>query len=574
MNTNTQSPQTLWVFPSANPPGTELLQSTFNFSPLFARILAHRGLTDPDHVRHLLFTHAEDFHDPYLLPDMKPAVDLMFAARERGETVFIHGDYDADGVTSTALLYRILTFLKFKVIPHVPHRIREGYGIHLSMVDKAVEVGAKVFLTCDCGIKAHAALQRAKDLGMTVIVTDHHEVPDTLPDVDAIVNPHRKDSTYPFPNLAGVGVAFKFGAALAQRAGLPLDKYYEAYSDLACIGTIADMMILEGENRTLTKLGLKRLRNTNKPGIQALLERIRDGKTVKASTVAFQIGPRLNATGRVDEPSTSLRLLLAESLDEARQIAEEVEANNNTRKNIQNSETQAALEWLGTLTELPPAVIRVGDIPPGVIGLVAGRIREATGRPAYVLGRETDNIFKGSVRSIPGFNVERSLHAIGDVFVTWGGHAGAAGFTILEEKIPEFSERLLAYAAANLTEDALIERIEIDASIQLSELKETFLNELDLLEPTGQGFTSPTLALKNVEIARVTALGAPEKNNAAVFLSDGSTQRPVRAVAWDKRSDLEAAKDTRIDAIIRYEWNSYLGKLEPQVLLERFRPAE
>jgi single-stranded-DNA-specific exonuclease len=298
-------PRKRWIVADRKPEAEQAIRERLGTRPLLGAVLAARGFGADETTEAFLDPGLERLHEPRLLPDFEPAMREILGAKERGETIFVHGDYDVDGISSTALFSRFLTAIECKVITHVPHRTREGYGIHASAVDAAAASGAKLFLTCDCGVSAFEQVDRAKEAGMRVVVTDHHTIGATLPRAEAVVNPHRSDSDYPFQDLSGSGVVLKLCAGIAEALGLPLEKFYRAYLDLAVLGTVADVMPLLGENRVIAKHGLKSLGETKKEGLKALIAEAgladRAGEGFRARDIGFGLGPRLNAAGRIDD---------------------------------------------------------------------------------------------------------------------------------------------------------------------------------------------------------------------------------------------------------------------------------
>ncbi len=413
----------------------------------------------------------ENLHSPESLPDYLPSRDVLLDAKDRKLPIFVHGDYDVDGVTSAALLSRFLENIGCAVTTHVPHRQREGYGIHSMAVDFAKEAGAEVFLTCDCGTAAIAQVEKAKGYGMRVVVTDHHEVGELLPNAEAVINPHRPDSKYPFSELSGVGVAFKLCLGLTRELGIAEQNYVRAFSDLAALGTIADVMPLIDENRIIARHGLAHLPQTKKLGLQALMRTIgmEPGSPVRSWDVGFRIGPRLNAAGRVDDARTSLDLLLTNDPAEAQRLAESVEANNKARREAQSKMIDEAQEMIESDPQGVRRFVVVGspNWHPGVVGIVAGRLVERYNRPALVVGIDPASGFcKGSARSVQGFNLASAIHAFPDL-MAGGGHAAAAGCSFAFENFEAVRDALDAYATDHISDEDLVPRFFADVEIDL-----------------------------------------------------------------------------------------------------------
>lgn len=499
---------------------------------VLARVLAARGVTDLEAARRFLNPDVADLHDPRLLPDYVPAQDVLLDARDRKLPIFVHGDYDVDGVTSAALLTRYLQNIGCEVTTHVPHRQREGYGIHTMAVDYAQSVGAKVFLTCDCGTAAIAQVELAKSHGMRVVVTDHHEVGDSLPNAEAVINPHRRESHYPFIELSGVGVAFKLCLGLTRELDMPEASYTRAFSDLAALGTIADVMPLVDENRIIARIGLGLLPATKKLGLRALMRQIgiAPGSPVRAWDVGFRIGPRLNAAGRVDDARTSLDLLLTSDEAAATKLAELVDANNLARREAQ----QRIIDEAEALIQADPAgipmflVVASEGWHSGVVGIVAGRIAERYRRPTLIAGIDpTTGLCKGSARSVPGFNLAEAIHAFPDL-MQGGGHAAAAGCSFAVDQLGAVKAALATYAAERLREEDLVPHVLADAEVDLDELTLDAVAELNALEPTGRQNPEPVfLASARLESARTTRDG---KHVQATFRSAAGA--PVDSIGF------------------------------------------
>jgi len=489
------------------------LERELGIGSLLARVLVARGLTDPAEASRFLKPEIENLHDPRLLPDYDRARDVLLDARDRKLSIFVHGDYDVDGVTSAALFTRYLQNIGCEVTTHVPHRQREGYGIHMMAVEYAKEAGAEVFLTCDCGTAAIAQVELARSHGMRVVVTDHHEVGETLPNAEAVINPHRRDSAYPFAELSGVGVAFKLGLGLTRELGMPEGGYTRAFADLAALGTIADVMPLVDENRIIARFGLGVLPTTRKLGLQALMRKIGidPGARVRSWDVGFRIGPRLNAAGRVDDARTSLDLLLTTDPEVAYRLAETVDANNQARRDAQQrilDEADAMI--LADPRGLPMFIVVAAEgWHPGIVGIVAGRIAERYRRPTIVAGIDAESgMCRGSARSVIGFNLAEAIHAFPDL-MQGGGHAVAAGCSFAMDQLPAVQEALDGYARARISEEDLVPQVTADLDVELDELTLESVAELEQLEPFGRHNPEPILLTHGarLESARATRDG-------------------------------------------------------------------
>lgn len=482
----------------------QTLSQELGISAVLSRLLVSRGYASPASAENFLNPSLDDLHPPHLLPDYAAARDEILGAKERGDLIFVHGDYDVDGMTSAALLTRFLRRIGCNVHPHVPHRVREGYGIHESAVDQAHQLGAKLFLTCDCGSGAIAQIERAREFGMRVVVTDHHELHDERPNAHAFVNPHRTDASYPFAGLCGVGVAFKLCAGLAQETGVSLSNFLRAYLDLATLGTVADVMPLVDENRVIVAHGCRRIQESKKPGIQALLANIGLKGDVTSRTIGFQLGPRLNAAGRLEDAALSLRLLLSEDRAEADTLAAELEKINTERREQQDRIVEIAKERVLAEGLDDQFAIVVGDLEwhSGIIGLVAGRLVEAFYRPAFVMAVSEDGSVKGSARTIPGYHLADALKRATEHLKSHGGHELAAGFSASRDRVQAFKEAIQADARAHLTPDLLIRKLAVDAVVSVGDLNLATLAEMERLAPFGQANPEPLLASMDLRVER------------------------------------------------------------------------
>jgi len=514
--------RTKWVLADRIPDAEQTLVAELGIPAILAALLVQRGITEPESADRFLNPSLDHLHDPALLPDYAMARDEILGAKERGDLIFVHGDYDVDGVTSAAILHRFLKTIGAKVETHVPHRMKEGYGIHHSAVEVAKGMGAKLFLTCDCGISAHDRVEAAKDAGMRVVVTDHHTIGDCLPDAHAVVNPHRKDSEYPFRELSGAGVVFKLCAGLTRDLGMPVDKYYRAFLDLAVLGTVADVMPLYGENRVIAKFGLERLEDTKKVGIQALKSVSGIKSPMRTSHIGFNLGPRINAVGRMDDSGLALRLLLETDLAKAQALAQEIDAYNIERKDAQQRMVEEAIQMVEAKGLEDRYVIAVAhpEWHAGIVGLVAGRLAEHYRRPAFCFViDESRGICRGSARSIPAFSVVNAIRAYPE-WIEGGGHDMAAGCSFLAAEFDRVDALLNEYARSVLTPEDFVLAFQADLEVKPEELTMTVLEELAKMEPFGECNPEPVLICRGINLAGIT----PTKNPEHVRLSFRSAQ--------------------------------------------------
>lgn len=509
-----------WVIGERDHEAESLLQRELGIPSIVAAILAQRGFTDPAVADKFLNPRLEDLHDPRRLPDYSAAQSAILGAKERGELIFVHGDYDVDGVTSASLLHRFLKAVGCNVHTHVPHRMKEGYGIHRSAVEQAKTLGAKLFLTCDCGIAALEQVRMAREAGMTVVVTDHHTVGSELPAAHAVVNPHRHDSEYPFEELSGAGVAFKLCQGLAGDLGQKIENYHRAFLDLAALGTIADVMPLLDENRIIARFGLARLAETKKIGIRALMNEakinLEPGKPLRSYHVGFVLGPRLNAAGRLDDAGLALQLLIETEEARAAELARTIEGVNASRKSEQQRIIDEATEMVLTNGWHERNVIVVANEGwhSGIVGIVAGRLVEQFHRPTFVMSmnRETGRC-KGSARTIPGFHLADAIRAFPDL-MEGGGHAAAAGCSFSIDDYERVGDALHEYAGRMLTPDDFVPTVNIDLEVEFGEVTLQTVEAMERLEPFGCANPEPTFIARGVSLAQIL----PTKNPAHVRL--------------------------------------------------------
>lgn len=479
------------VPPESAPPQAESLARALNLPPLIGRLLCQRGITTIDAARHFLEGSLTELPDPFLLKDMDVAVARLNQAIAHHERICIVSDYDVDGLTSTALLVRVLGRLGAQILTYAPHRIKDGYGFSEKAVLFAKGQGATVAVTVDSGSTAHAALARAREEGLDVIVVDHHEMGTFVrPPAYALVNPLQEGCAYPEKELASVGLAFKLAQALTARPGDGPAAWLWEHLDLVCLGTVADVAPLVGENRILVRHGLQRLGATPKAGLKALMA-VADLKPGPLTTdhVGFILGPRINAAGRMSSPDSALRLLTTDDPDEAKTLAAALHEENRLRQRVEERTLREALEQVErsvNFTKDRAIVVASDSWHPGVVGIIAARLVERYHRPAVVIAIH-EGLGKGSARTIPGFHLVEALTECGDQLLAYGGHEAAAGLTIAAERIDGFRAALNTVAARRLTGDQLVRSLQADAEVPLSELTPELLRALDRLGPFGAG---------------------------------------------------------------------------------------
>jgi single-stranded-DNA-specific exonuclease len=466
--------------------------------PRVVGLLAARGVLLPDELRRFLGDPARSLHDPALLPDAARFLARIQAARDRAERVMVFGDFDADGITGLSILTLALRRFGIDAVPYVPSRLDEGHGLSLAAVAAAGTQGAAVIITVDTGSSSVHEVAAANAAGIDVLITDHHHVPPILPAALAIVNPHRPDATYPDDRLAGSGVAFTLARLLLGDAAL-------GFSDLAAIGTVADLAPILGENRAIVQLGLDRLRTAPRPGIAALLAAAKLAPAaVDLETLAFAVAPRLNAAGRVGEAFDAARLLLSEDPEEAQALAIVLDAANVTRRDLMKTAIADARTSPDAVDDAAATIVK-GPWPVGIVGLVASRLAEERGKPAIV-GAELGEIVRASCRSAGGLHLADALEACSDLLLRHGGHAGAAGFEIEAANWPAFRERFIAIAEAAAPPDPT-PSITLDLALRARDVDYALHRDLQKLAPCGAGNPEPLVAVLGLTVTKVRATG-------------------------------------------------------------------
>jgi len=513
--------KTRWVVQDSVPEAVNKLVEQLNITPLVSTLLVNRGIVETEEARSFLFMEDATFHDPFLLPDMSIAVNRINQAIANDEPILVFGDYDADGVSSTTVLMTVLKDLGAKADFYIPNRFTEGYGPNEKAFRWAESHGYKLIITVDTGIAAINEAAIAKQLGLDLIITDHHEPGPELPAALAIVHPKHPKSEYPFKELAGVGVAFKLAHALYNRVP-------EELLDIVTIGTVADLVPLHGENRLIVKKGLKRLAVTERPGICALYALTNTSpEDINEETVGFILAPRLNAPGRLDHAGPAVELLLTDDTEKAKSIAKEIDGINKERQAIVNEITKDAISMIETEFDLQDnKVIVIGKEGwnPGVIGIVASRLVERYYRPTIVLNFDAEkSLAKGSARSIVGFDLFQSLSKCRDILPHFGGHTMAAGMTLALEDVPELRSRLNEIAETNLSNEDFVPLTEVDASIPLEEVNLESIQQLNLLAPYGTGNPKPKIIMEELTVSQLRQIGADNKHLKVVLEKEGTS---------------------------------------------------
>ena len=520
-----------WIVREHDAERAASLARVLGVSPILAALLINRGYADERAARGFLSPAYDQLHEPYSMLGMKEAVARLQRAIDTREPILIYGDYDVDGTTGTAVLLRALKLLGANAGFHIPHRFTEGYGIQQAALEKAVADGYKLVVSVDCGIRAHEPLYWARDHGLDVIITDHH-LPDEksgAPPAFAVLNPNQAGCPYPDKHLAGVGVAFKLVHALFREHGR--EAQVPAFMKVVAIGTVADVAKLVGENRTIVAIGLKDLARVTNPGLRALIDvaGCGDGKGMTAYDVGFRLGPRINAAGRMDAASAVVELFDTRDSEEARRLANHLDARNEERKTVQQQIIDLAVAELKDPKECYVAVIAGEGWHRGVIGIAASKIAERVNRPCVVLSVDGD-MAHGSGRSIEAYHLLNGLTACADLFEKFGGHSHAAGISIRPERIAEFRRRLNEHAASCLTADDLEPHVHVDLELAPEAVTFGLARELDALEPFGAGNPRPVFVTRNL---RCLSEANVIKDRHLKLRLAGPQNRPLEAVWWN-----------------------------------------
>ncbi len=526
-------PPTVWTLGDPDPAASERIRRELALHPAVARLLVQRGIAEPDDARRFLRPSLADLHDPLLLADLEPAVERLLQAVANRERIVVHGDYDVDGVSATVMVRRALGLLGGDVDHYIPERLTDGYGLLAQTVERLHARGVRVIVSVDCGIRSSEAAERARALGVDLIITDHHEPGATLPAALAVVNPRRADCPYPDKHLAGAGVAFKLVQALCRRTGRT--GWLPAFAKLAAIGTLADAVPLRGENRVIARVGLDGLTaGPNSVGLQALLDASGlAGRRVESEDVAFRVAPRINAAGRMQSADLAARLLLATGRQQAalaQQLAEELDGENVRRRAEEAVIAAAAQRAVGEDPQADDARLLVvwGEgWHRGVIGIVASKLVETFARPAIVLSVDGATA-RGSGRSVPGFDLLAALEQCADLCTRFGGHRQAAGLELPAERLPELRRRLGAHARARLGTEELVHRLEIDDTLTLTDIRRPLVEGLRALEPFGSGNPRPVFRATRVEV--IDGPRTMKEQHLRMTVRQGGAR--FRAVAW------------------------------------------
>ncbi|MBN1862458.1 MAG: single-stranded-DNA-specific exonuclease RecJ [Dehalococcoidales bacterium] len=544
------------------------LKGITGFPPLVAQIFYNRGLATPAQIASFIATDEQLCADPMRLPGMHQAIGRIYRALLSGENIAVYGDFDADGITATALVVQGLSSLDAKVTPYLPHRVNEGHGLRTGTLEKLREQGVSLVVTVDCGITGVAEVKKARRLGLDIVITDHHTPLEEIPQAAAVVDPKLAGSDYPFTELAGVGVAFKLIEALFQSLGKELPR--ERLLDLVALGTVADVMPLQSENRYLVKEGLKLLNASPRLGIREMITQagLTPGK-LDSEAISWVLAPRLNTTGRLEHALPSYQLLMTDSTEEARRLSQWLEQKNAERQRLTISVVADAREKITAEGIKPILIAGDEDYPAGLVGLAAGRLTDEFYRPSVVikLGKQQST---GSCRSIPEFNILSALNRCHHLFSRFGGHAQAAGFSIPTKKLPILKQSLLETATKELAGVDLRPHLDIDAEVRLAELGGNSFPAIQKLAPFGQGNPNPAFLSRGVEVADCRTMGSGGEHLRLKLRQDGVVWDGVAFQAGDYRKEAVSP----LDIVYNLEVDHWGGESKLRLNLLDFRASE
>ncbi|MBN2279368.1 MAG: single-stranded-DNA-specific exonuclease RecJ [Candidatus Marinimicrobia bacterium] len=552
-----------WNIKETDSKKVEEISRKYNLSRLISKILVNKGVED---IEQFLNPTLDKLHDPFLMKDMDRAVDRIQTAIEKKEKILVFGDYDVDGTTSTALLILVLQEMGLNPDFYIPNRENEGYGLSVTGINLAIEKKTKLILTCDCGINALDEVEYARANGIDVVITDHHEPMEVLPNALAIVDPKRKDCPYPFKELCGAGVAFKVLQALITRfSWFHVEKLYK-HLDLVAIGTAADIVPLINENRILTSEGLKRMATTRKLGIQSLLKvsNFSENQIIRVSNIVFGAAPRINAAGRLDEASQAVKLLISESPNEAGMIAQNLDKINLERRNIERKTVDAAimeLKYSHDLEKDKIIILHKRGWHQGVIGIVASKLKETYNRPVIMISID-NGIGRGSGRSIQDFDLHNALQECSEYLENYGGHIMAAGLTIKEENIGPFIQKMKEVANRKITDEMLLPVLDIDSEITFLDINHENIHYLNKMAPFGPANMRPKLVARNVTISGIPKIIGEKHLKFRVC----QNKIVISAIGWKLGEFYEMLISNRpLDIAFVIEENEYRGLREIQL---------
>lgn len=547
------------------------ISKNFKISPLTAIIMYNRGITEDNEIREFLERNLSTMHDPFLMKDMDKAAERIHLAKEKNEKITIYGDYDVDGITSIAILYKYLESVGIDVGYYIPDRMVEGYGVNRDALDKIKADGTALIITVDTGITAVEEAEYAKTIGLDIIVTDHHECKESIPDVYAAIDPKRKDCAYPFKSLAGVGVVFKLIQALDKKDSLPA--LIDQYSDLMCLGTVADISPLIDENRVIVTEGLRRFKTTKNIGLKALIDVSTNGKAITTSTIGYTIAPRINASGRLGCASTSVDLFLTDDSKKAAELADSLCHENTLRQQTEQKMFKEALEYIENHPEIKNddiLVIPHKEWHHGIVGIVSSKITEKYYKPSILFAVDGDSA-KGSGRSVTGFNLFGALEDSSDLLEKFGGHELAAGLTIKAENIEVFRKKINGYAHGKIDGRVLVPTIQIDAQIKVPYISIDTVHDINKLQPFGVNNPTPAFSVRDIKIHRISVM-SEGKHLRMTLYKDGKYIDAVGFGMGDYYSLYQ--EGDHINVAFALDINDYKGFQNVQMILKDMKKTE
>ena len=557
-----------WEFYNSDEKLVDEICEKYNLNKVIGEIIVNRHVVNDEDVRIFITPTRDDFHDPFLFKGMDVAVERIIKAINNKEKILIYGDYDVDGITSTTVLKKYLMDRGISVDTYIPNRLHEGYGLNKNAIDTIKERNIDLIITVDCGISAIEEVDYAVSLGMDVIVTDHHEVGEKLPNALAVIDAKRKDNTYPFRSLAGVGVVFKLIQALSIKLEIKPEEYLK-YLDLVCVGTISDIVPLEGENRTIAKLGLMLIKVTRNLGLRELIKSS-GYKEIDSNTISFGVAPRINACGRMGHEEEALKLFLAEDLESATKITKELNEYNTLRQSTEKAIYEEAVQEIDRnhLDEKNSIVLGGKGWHHGVIGIVSSKVTDKYYKPSILLSFE-DDIAKGSGRSVPGFDLYEGLTKCEDLLEKYGGHSMAVGLTLKKENLEKFKERFEQIAKEKNIKE-LVPIIYIDDELKLKDINMELVKSLSILEPFGEANKVPLFLIRNLKIDSIRALS--EGRHLKLTLRDENFV--INAIGFELGYLAEEYRiGDRIDVVGTLEINSFNGFSSIQINMKDIRKS-
>ncbi|MGD0279929.1 MAG: single-stranded-DNA-specific exonuclease RecJ [Smithella sp.] len=573
MTTNNQLPATKWKLNETGDKNIEdILTKEFGIHPIISQILVNRGIRDIEAARRYLHPSLNDLHSPFLMKDMKKGVSRLLKAIHDHEEIIIYGDYDADGITSVVILYKFIKEITPHVNYYIPDRIQEGYGLKTPAIDKFKNDNVKLLITVDCGISDVEQIAYAQSIGIDTIVLDHHEISGPLPPAIASINPNREDCAFPFKGLAGVGIAYNFLIALRgslNKEGFWKDKNHpnlKEYLDIVALGTIGDMAPLIDENRIFVKIGLELITESQRPGIKALKEVSGvDNQSIDSFKASFSLIPRINAAGRIASPLDAVKLLLTDDMAQARMLAEKLDSYNRNRQSMEKKILNEILERISNnnVTEKKNAFVFASDKwHPGVIGIVASRLVELFNRPAFVISLN-NGVGKGSGRSVSDFNIYKGIQQCAPLLLSYGGHYHAAGISIKEENIDEFSSLLDEIIQNSFEIPEQSSQIIIDSECKIADISLNLIEQLDILAPFGSKNPEPLLYVRNIQVSSPIIVG-----NSHLKMCVNSNGTSYDSIWFNMGKHLAALNGANIDIVFTPQINNWNGSPNIQLKMK------